>query len=136
MFIVYILRFKALFIVFTDKPRQNSVTRLQVKNSCKDYNISLNLCQKFDIKASKECENIISNVPQYLKQGILNLKSHNPLRLYVSQNELSPKGACLILRPLSFALLDRRSFRSSNVFSNFTSRFVFSFVFLFPRLST
>ena len=27
------LRFKFLFIVINDKPRQNSVTRLQVKNS-------------------------------------------------------------------------------------------------------
>ena len=57
------------------------------KTRAKDYNISLNLCQKVDIKASKECENIISNASQYLKQGILNLKAHNPLRLYVSQNE-------------------------------------------------
>ena len=39
VFIIYILRFKVLFIVFNDKPRRNSVTRLQVKTSCKDYNI-------------------------------------------------------------------------------------------------
>ena len=33
---IYILWFKFLFIVFNNKPRQNSVTRLEVKNSCKD----------------------------------------------------------------------------------------------------
>ena len=55
VFIIYILRVKFLFIVFNDKSRQNSVTRLQVKNLCKGYKISLNFCQKFDIKASKEC---------------------------------------------------------------------------------
>ena len=31
-----LMRVKFFFIVFSDKPRQNSVTRLQVKNSCKD----------------------------------------------------------------------------------------------------
>ena len=53
VFIIYILRFKFLFIVFNDRPRQNSVTWIQVKNSCKDYNISLNFYQKFNITESK-----------------------------------------------------------------------------------
>ena len=53
VFIIYILTFKFFFIVFNDRPRQNSVTRIQVKNSCKDYNISLNFCQKFNITLSK-----------------------------------------------------------------------------------
>ena len=53
VFIIYILRFKFSFIVFNDRPRQNSVTWIQDKNSCKDYNISLNFCQKCNITASK-----------------------------------------------------------------------------------
>ena len=53
VFIIHILRFKFLFIVFNDRPRQNSVTRIQVKNSCKYYNISLNFCQKVNTTARK-----------------------------------------------------------------------------------
>ena len=34
---------------------QDKTLLLQVTNSSKDYNISLNFCLKFGIKASKEC---------------------------------------------------------------------------------
>ena len=62
VFIIYILRFKFLLIVFNDRPRQNSVTRIQVKNSCKYYNITgLNFWQKFNTTASKNVKIIFLN---------------------------------------------------------------------------
>ena len=66
---------------------------------------------------NKECVNTVqstSNVVLCLLYLLrLDLKAHNALRLYVSQNDWSPQGACLILRALCFAPLARHSFRFS-----------------------
>ena len=44
VFMIYVLRIKFLLIVFSDKPKQNSVTLLQVINSFKDFKTSFNFC--------------------------------------------------------------------------------------------